>query len=253
MSDPHLGTVIIGVGIDVVPVARFAESLARTPALADRLFTQAERRTASGGMLRHKVQAVVIVAVLFIATASATLGLALLNANNSPFAKAFATQHGADLTVTANPGRADAGQLAATARVAGVTAQAGPFGATTIPLQFEGQPWGQNTLVGRPVPGSPVDDLVLNAGHWADGPGQVVVAGNPAPDGGGVVLGSVLTAPGLPGTPSLTVVGFANSVTGTADAWVTPGELSSLVASGGRPTAQRSALRMRAYRPGQRR
>jgi hypothetical protein len=53
-------------------------------------------RTASGGMLRHKVQAVVIVAVLFIATASATLGLALLNANNSPFTRAFAAQHGAD-------------------------------------------------------------------------------------------------------------------------------------------------------------
>ncbi len=44
-----LSVVIIGVGIDVVPVARFAESLARTPALADRLFTPAERRTVSGG------------------------------------------------------------------------------------------------------------------------------------------------------------------------------------------------------------
>jgi holo-[acyl-carrier protein] synthase len=41
--------VIIGVGIDVVPVARFAESLARTPGLRDRLFTEAEQRTPSGG------------------------------------------------------------------------------------------------------------------------------------------------------------------------------------------------------------
>ena len=40
---------IVGVGIDVVPVERFAESLARTPGLADRLFTAAERRTPSGG------------------------------------------------------------------------------------------------------------------------------------------------------------------------------------------------------------
>ena len=142
-------------------------------------------RTASGGMLRHKVQAVVIVAVLFIATASATLGLALLNANNSPFTRAFAAQHGADVTVTANPGRATAAQLAATAHVAGVTAMAGPFDETTIPLEFQGQPWGQTTLVGRSDPGGPVDDVVLNAGHWADGPGQVVLAGNPAPGGGG--------------------------------------------------------------------
>lgn len=39
---------VLGVGIDVVPVQRFAETLARTPALADRLFTAAERVTGSG-------------------------------------------------------------------------------------------------------------------------------------------------------------------------------------------------------------
>jgi holo-[acyl-carrier protein] synthase len=35
--------VIVGVGIDVVDVARFAETLERTPALAHRVFTVAER------------------------------------------------------------------------------------------------------------------------------------------------------------------------------------------------------------------
>ena len=39
---------IIGVGIDVVPVERFAESLTRTPGLRDRLFTVAEQHTPSG-------------------------------------------------------------------------------------------------------------------------------------------------------------------------------------------------------------
>ena len=39
---------IVGVGIDVVPVARFAEVLERTPALAERLFTAAELVTRSG-------------------------------------------------------------------------------------------------------------------------------------------------------------------------------------------------------------
>ena len=34
---------IIGVGIDVVDVDRFAQSLARTPRLAQRLFTEAEQ------------------------------------------------------------------------------------------------------------------------------------------------------------------------------------------------------------------
>jgi holo-[acyl-carrier protein] synthase len=35
--------VIVGVGVDVVDLRRFAASLARTPRLAERLFTQAER------------------------------------------------------------------------------------------------------------------------------------------------------------------------------------------------------------------
>jgi holo-[acyl-carrier protein] synthase len=39
---------IVGVGIDVVPVARFAAALRRTPGLADRLFTPAEQVSDSG-------------------------------------------------------------------------------------------------------------------------------------------------------------------------------------------------------------
>ncbi len=39
---------IIGVGIDVVPVERFAASLRRTPGLAERLFTPTERVTSAG-------------------------------------------------------------------------------------------------------------------------------------------------------------------------------------------------------------
>ncbi|MEV4638234.1 holo-ACP synthase [Actinoplanes sp. NPDC049548] len=39
---------IVSVGIDVVLVDRFAKALDRTPLLADRLFTDAERMTASG-------------------------------------------------------------------------------------------------------------------------------------------------------------------------------------------------------------
>jgi holo-[acyl-carrier protein] synthase len=39
---------IVGVGIDVVPVARFAEAITRTPSLASRLFTASELVTASG-------------------------------------------------------------------------------------------------------------------------------------------------------------------------------------------------------------
>ena len=39
---------IIGIGIDVVPVDRFAASLERTPGLRDRLFTAEEQQTPRG-------------------------------------------------------------------------------------------------------------------------------------------------------------------------------------------------------------
>jgi putative ABC transport system permease protein len=193
-------------------------------------------RTASGGMLRHKVQAVVIGAVLLIATASATLGLALLNANNSPFDHAFAAQNGADVNVTADASRTTAAEFAATRHVSGVTAAAGPFEITTVQLEYQGQPWGSTTLAGRADPGGPVDNVVLNAGHWADGPGQVVLNGTPG--NFDPVVGNTMTVSSLPGKPVLTVVGFATSITNTADGWVTPAEATRLLAPGSPPTAQ---------------
>jgi putative ABC transport system permease protein len=193
-------------------------------------------RTASGGMRRHKVATIVIAVVLFVATASATLGLALLAASNGPFTHAFAAQRGADLTVTANAGRASNAELAATGRLSGVTALAGPFAEATVQVNFQGQPWGQLQLAGRPAPGGPVDDLVLNAGHWIDGPGQVVLNGYEG--NGGIADGNTVQVASAPGKPTLTVVGFANSITSTADGWVAPGQIAALAAPGTPPTAQ---------------
>jgi putative ABC transport system permease protein len=196
-------------------------------------------RTASGGTLRHKVQTVVIAAVLFIATASAALGLALLTVSSSPFDTAFAAQHGADASVTVNPQRASPAQLAATRRLSGVTQLAGPFLATTLNPNFQGQPWGTMDLVGRASAGGPVDDVVLSEGHWADGPGQIVLNSSPGANycngstcSTGASIGSTFTVTSLPGHPVLTVVGMANSITNSADGWVTPGELSTLGALG---------------------
>jgi putative ABC transport system permease protein len=183
-------------------------------------------RTATGGMGRHKVQAVVIGLVLLISTASATLGLALLAASNGPFQHAFAAQRGADVALTMNPARASTQQLDATRSLHGITAAAGPFGEVTVQTDQGGQPFGQLTLAGRSSPGGPVDDLVLNGGHWADGPGQVVLAGSAG--GQGLGIGTTLAVIGVPHNPVLTVVGFANSVTNTADGWVAPAEIASL-------------------------
>ena len=183
-------------------------------------------RTATGGLLRHKVQAVVLGMVLLVSTASATLGLALLAASSGPFQHAFNAQDGAHLSLTVNPAHADAAQLAATRSLPGVSAMAGPFGEATIQSQWSGQPFGQLTLAGRASPGGPVDDVVLNAGHWVTGPGQVVL--NSTPGDGGPVVGSTVSVTGLAHPVALTVVGFASSITNTADGWVAPAEVSSL-------------------------
>ncbi len=81
-------------------------------------------RTASGGMRRHKVQAVAIGLVVLVSTASATLGFALLAASNAPFTRAFGAQNGADVTVTVNTGRAGPAALPATRGLSGVTTPA---------------------------------------------------------------------------------------------------------------------------------
>lgn len=185
-------------------------------------------RTASGGILRHKVQSAVIGMVLLVSTTSATLGLALLAASNGPFDRAFAAQRGADLTVTVNSAAVTQAEVAATARLAGVTAMSGPFTEASVNVE-QGQPFGGYTLAGRARPDGPVDDLVLSAGHWADGPGQVVLAGS-AGDGS-PNIGDKLTVTGVAGSPVLTVVGFANSITNTADGWVTPAEAAHLQAA----------------------
>ena len=194
-------------------------------------------RTATGGVLQHKVQAVVICLVLLVSTASATLGLTLLAASNAPFQHAFDAQHGANLSVTVNTDRVSSAALTATHGLRGVTAMSGPFPETTSQVQFEGQPYGQLVLAGRASPGGPVDDVTLTAGHWPDGPGQVVLngsaggSGNPSP-------GSILRISGARGTPVLTVTGFASSITNTADGWVLPSEIARLKSPGVPPSAQ---------------
>ena len=107
------------------------------------------------------------------------------------------------MTVTTNPAHASPAELAATRTLAGITATAGPFAAATV-VQFGGRPFGQLILAGRPSPGGPVDDVIMNAGHWPDAPGQVVLDGVAAPGGtvghGGPQVGSTLTVTGLRGT-----------------------------------------------------
>jgi putative ABC transport system permease protein len=198
-------------------------------------------RAVRGGLARRRVQTLVVAVVLLVSTGAAVLGLALIVDSNAPFDIAFATQRGADVAVAIKPGRATPAQLAATRTVPGVTGAAGPFAQVAASLRVQladvgpaGMMLPQLTLSGRGSPGGPVDDVALQSGHWATEPGQIVLASNPS--GGslppGLTPGERVTVTSAPGRPQLTVVGFASSVTDTADGWVTPAEITKLAGPG---------------------
>jgi len=208
-------------------------------------------RALRGGLSGRRVQAIVIGLVVGVSTAASTLALGLVADSSAPFDHAFAAQHGADATTTiigASPA-----QLTATTHLNGVTAAAGPFPETSVSVAARITPMtkisagghasatpitvhSQLTLVGRSSPGGPVDDLTLSSGHWPAGPGQMVWASGS--EGLQPAIGSQVTVTGVAGSPRLTIVGTATSVTGTAQGWVTPSEIAALHAAGAPEASQ---------------
>jgi putative ABC transport system permease protein len=191
-------------------------------------------RAARGGLGGRKLQAVIIGLVVLAATAASTLALGMLADANSPFDRAFASQKGADVAVTVDTSVASAAQITAATKVKGVTAVAGPFASKNVDAQvsipgISGTTSNSMNFVARSSPGGPVDDLTLQQGHWATSDNQVVISPN-APG----QLGSTITVD----KQVMTVVGVANSVTNTADAWVRPAEMNAIAGSGGTGQAQ---------------
>jgi len=191
-------------------------------------------RAARGGLVGRRLQAVIIGLVVLAATATSTVALGLLADAHGPFDRAFAEQHGADVTAVVSTSSASPAQLAATTRLPGVTAAAGPFAEVTV-TALETVPGVAGSsqvplrIAGRSSPGGPVDALTLDHGHWPDRAGQIVMD-----RGTGVFAGATLTV----GSQRLTVVGVADSVTGTADGWVLPSQLAALAGRPGPGSAQ---------------
>src|ERR1039457_5780815 len=86
-------------------------------------------RAARGGLGGRKLQAVIIGPVVLAATAASTLALGMLADVHSPFDHAFASQNGADVSVTVDTSVVSTAQITAAAKVTGVTPVARPFGA----------------------------------------------------------------------------------------------------------------------------
>jgi putative ABC transport system permease protein len=175
---------------------------------------------------RRRVQTVVIALVVMCSTLTVMIALALLVAASAPFDRAFDHQRGAHAIVTFDSALVSDAQLAATARGSGVRAAAGPFGQAVleVPHDFLWRPAGPLVVVGRADPAGPVDRLALRSGRWATGPGEIVI-NDSAGGKTGPLLGEKIDATGA---PVLTVVGFATSMSSSADGWVTPGQMAAL-------------------------
>ncbi|WP_194891090.1 ABC transporter permease [Catenulispora pinisilvae] len=187
-------------------------------------------RASRAAVKRRKVQTFVIGLVVALSAMSAVLGLGLLQASTGPFEQAFGQQNGAHAVADLDAAKASGQQLVATAHAAGVTGATGPFQAAQVSLDLGPEVGGpmQMTVVGRPQPQpGDVDRVQLWQGRWPSAPGEIVLdqpAGQtlPAPPGQ-----TVATVSG-PGLPALTVVGYAFSVSDTADAWVAPSQMAAL-------------------------
>jgi putative ABC transport system permease protein len=189
-------------------------------------------RAAWHGLTGRPLQATVIGLVMLASSAASVLALAMIAGTSAPFDHAFARDHGAQVALTVSTSRATPARLAATAGLPGVRAVAGPFRETEVAARISlpgaaGALEQQVVLTGRPSRGGPVDDLALDAGRWARTTGEVVWAQSRTSLP--VTLGQDIMLTGVPaGSRRLTVVGIATSVTSTAQAWVTPAEITAL-------------------------
>ncbi len=177
-------------------------------------------RASRAAVQRRRLQTFIIGVVVLVSTALLVVALGLIAAAAGPFDQAYAKQRGAHLVATYDNTLTSAAQLAEKPRQPGVTAAAGPFGERVV----GGSGPGPNlTVVGRPDQGGPVDRLNVWRGHWLTGPNQIVLA-VPAGDRG-PQLGSTIS---VPGSVPLTVVGYASSVSQSADGWVTPATMAAM-------------------------
>ncbi|MFF8382086.1 ABC transporter permease [Streptomyces kanasensis] len=155
----------------------------------------------------------------------------------APFDHAFGKQQGAHITAQFDPAKVGAAQLAASGRVAGVTASAGPYPSTTFrPVDRTGFPLPTLTLVGRSGPDGDVDRVDLKSGRWAHKPGEIVL--DASFEGPALGIGATVKAADTASAPILSIVGFAVSAGETTDAWATPAQVDALASEGNPLTSQ---------------
>ncbi|WBO61911.1 ABC transporter permease [Streptomyces camelliae] len=191
-------------------------------------------RASRAAVRRRRLQTTVIGVVVLASSMALVVALGLLDVVSEPFDRLFGQAHGAHVVATFDAAKVSEAEVAGSAHQPGVRAAAGPFPEAVVEMpedaasEMPGMGPGPLTVVGRADPGGPVDRLDLFAGHWATGPGQLVLELPDAPgmhNGPHSPLGKRIQ---LPGQRPLTVVGLASSVSSTAQAWVSPQQITAL-------------------------
>ncbi|NUR29702.1 MAG: ABC transporter permease, partial [Catenulispora sp.] len=195
------------------------------------------------GVGRRRVQSFVMGLTTLAAVTSSVLSLGLLTVVQAPFDHAFASRHAAHLAVQFDASKATAAQTGATGHATGVTEAAGPYPVTTNlnptigpdctaslgpDLPFAGTLAPAASIATRPdLAHSPMDQLVLEDGHWPANADQIVLTQWPME-----CRGKTVVFDELPGKPSFTVVGRADSLTGTATGFLTEAGFARLTSAG---------------------
>ncbi len=201
-------------------------------------------RAARAAVSRRRLQTFIVTMVVLLSAATAVLALGLLVVSHAPFDSAFGTAHGAHAAVTIAAGE-PAAAVSTTATAPGVTAAAGPFAQASAGMSGPaGLVLSAGTITGRAQMAGPVDRLSLDSGTWLTGPGQIVLSRDYA---GPLTrfVGSDVTVD-VVGKPALRIVGIADSVTATSDAWVWPSQDNVLHATG-TPTDRQMLYRFTAH------
>jgi ABC-type lipoprotein release transport system permease subunit len=183
-------------------------------------------RASRAAVRRRRVQTFVIGLVVLMSTMTIIVALSLLDASSAPFDRAFERQQGPHAVALFDPATVTEAQLAG--QRTGVSAAAGPFGQVVLDLSGTGGPAPEGPLivVGRADPGGAVDRLNVWEGRWPTAPGEVVLNQPPRGDDPAFppYVGSQVTL----GGERFTLVGRAYSLSQTADAWVSPGQMTAL-------------------------
>ncbi|MEU4391545.1 FtsX-like permease family protein [Kribbella sp. NPDC023855] len=178
---------------------------------------------ARAAVRRRRVQTLVIGVVVLLSTTMIVVALGLLAASSGPFDRAYTKQSGAQLTASYDRSKVSDTQLTEAARNA--AAVAGPFAQATLELDRSSM-MDSLVTVGRADPGGAVDRLNVWQGRWAAKADEIVLNRNPTDSQGRgtAKLNDTVSTAGR----TFTIVGFAYSVSQSAEAWVTPEQMSAL-------------------------